>query len=325
MLANAQRFDLPLNAHAGSSGVGGCDLKRSRNKTLIGYTLSNLTTLTGTGMDYCVTHDGSHFVCIANLSGGLSSLYSTDGISWQAGGSVPDYWQNYSKVVSNDLGVCIGSLQTAAVNSLVRTTDHGVTWTRCGNLPVSGNWGVEYGGGVWMAVSGSNAAVSFNDGVSWSAATSPGITVGDIAYVNGLWICIASYGTTIATSADNGTTWKTVDPGLGQGQISRVGDTACVGTTYAYATVFGYSRNGVNWMLFPPFPGGYTAKFFDIGGKAVFLDRVADMQSFSWKQINNYVHNVYGIKKVGNYYYTLSYNNMKRFSGLEPVYQTVTE
>ena len=192
---------------------------------------------------------GGRFVAVA----GTTSSYSTDGITWTAGGTVS---VTAIKVAyGNGTWIAISATGTTAIS-----TNGGTTWSAGGSAPAGTYTNIAYGNGRWVMIgTTTTAAYSTNDGTSWVAmSTLPSASWTSVAYGNGVWVAVASSGTTAASST-NGTSWttRTITSGnwgsvvFGRGRFVAVpaGGTLTTGV---------YSLNGTTWSTMTVPSATYT-------------------------------------------------------------------
>jgi hypothetical protein len=203
----------------------------------------------GSGQDNTTT-GGSWpaFVAVA-YGGGTSTAYSTDGITWVAGGNLATTDSCSSLIYGGGKFMALGASGNPSYS-----TD-GVHWTASSALPTgAGAWtSVIYGNGKFVAIdpapgkTSNNAAYS-TDGITWTASPG-GLPVSTawnhVAYGNGKFVAIS--GNIYAAYSTNGSTWIASSQGLfayiwtglayGNGTFVAV----CNGTP-AY-----YSTDGMNW------------------------------------------------------------------------------
>jgi uncharacterized protein YmfQ (DUF2313 family) len=146
--------------------------------------------------------------------------------------------------------VAVGPTSAASDKAAV-STDGGVTWSLV-SLPQSAYWNdITYGGGVFIAVSGSPlssgtiAAVSSDSGVTWTALTTPAHNSWwEIAYGNGHFVLVDSQVADIQVSSDLGVTWTAASSPFVASSL-HFGN----GAFYAFSgsgSVF-LSTNGLTW------------------------------------------------------------------------------
>ena len=218
--------------------------------TIPGYGYTAVPTIT-------VTDAVSRFLAISNSS--TSSVYSTTGVSWSAGGTLPG--SNFNSVCyGNGKWIAVGG--TTTTPALAYTSDGANTnWTAAANTVGAVTYtSVAYGNGAYIAIaSGSTTTAKSTNGNTWalggvlpSTATWTGITYG-----NGRFVAIASGTTTTAYSYDLGVTWfastAAGSPGLpsaatwssiayGEGLFMAVAK----GSSNNFCAV---SSDGINWSL----------------------------------------------------------------------------
>ena len=149
-----------------------------------------------------VAYGDGLFVAIS--SGGLSSVSSDKGASWQVGGSLPaGTW----KYLAYGAGLFV-AVATGPVAYCATSTD-GTTWTQR-TMP-SSNWSaVAYGAGRFVAM-GNNASAYSLDGISWVTGGSIGFASPSfqMAYGAGRFVANQANGSpnTAAYSTLDGVTW----------------------------------------------------------------------------------------------------------------------
>ncbi len=150
--------------------------------------------------------------------------------------------------------VCIQSGGTGT-NYLPATSVETANWTAGGSLPASTFVGLAHGTpstGIYVAVGGTNAAVSSTDGITWTTRTIPTLGAGTyiaVTYGAGRFIAIST-GTATAIST-NGTTWTSggaLPSGVtwssvtyGEGRFVAVSSSVTRKTAYSYDL-------GVTWV-----------------------------------------------------------------------------
>ena len=190
---------------------------------------SNVITRSSSSSWISIAYAGGYFVAVSN--NGVTS-YSTDGLNWTAGGTIPTYsWG----LAGGTIGATTYFVVTygANVNSPSQTnqvyysSNHGVNWAAA-SMPSGDYWsGVAFANNAFIAVAGAESgsstatAVSTN-GTTWTAGgTLPSsqpwnnIAGGTIGATN-YWIAISSsyaqgLNTAIAAySTNNGTSWSSI-------------------------------------------------------------------------------------------------------------------
>lgn len=230
----------------------------------------------------CVFWDGSRFVM--TISSSTTYIYSTSGQDWSGSyntGTFPvlDTWQkgvcgkdrwvlvgssyiicNYAQATTptgisymQDVAysyslnrfVIVASGTTKSPTNIAAYSSDGTSWTTT-TMPKSANWyGVAYGNGIFVAISGnnSNAAAYSTDGITWRSSTLPKTANWNaIAYGDGLFVAVVSGENTSAYSHD-GINWTTASlpSSIAWEDIAYCNDTfVAVGkstTSLAYATI----------------------------------------------------------------------------------------
>ncbi len=193
-----------------------------------------------------VTSGGGRFVAVA--TGSTTTAFSTDGITWTTGGSMPaaSNWIAVAYTGSKFVAIAEGG-QTAS------STDGGVTWASAGTLPLTGTaWkSLVYGRNRLIAVNGDAGttvgATSINDGTLWSAITLPAGTWTSVTFGNNLFIAVGESSASYAYSKD-GSTWGTGTLPSIVGTAPRVayGQGLYFVTQNGSATAY-TSEDGINW------------------------------------------------------------------------------
>ena len=130
-------------------------------------------------------------------------------------------------------------------------------------LPVSGNWyGVEYGGGRFIAWQNSSAVAAYTDdrGASWTQFALPDTGTVTMKYFKGAWYHLNVYNGTTATlrkSTDRGATWTVQTlPNRGSTNTNYFWQHLFVVNNRMYLFHNGgsqnayYTEDGTNWVLF---------------------------------------------------------------------------
>jgi hypothetical protein len=114
-------------------------------------------------------------IFVAIPTGNVTTAFSTNGITWTAGGNLPTSTTWVSVAYGNGRFVAIASGGRNVAYSL----NKGATWTASvPGLPVVASWTkITYGQGVFMAIaSGTSICATSPDGVSWSVKAMPSST-----------------------------------------------------------------------------------------------------------------------------------------------------
>lgn len=103
---------------------------------------------------------------IAVVSGGVTTAYSYDGITWNTGGTlpVPSSWSSVS--YGNGMFL-IGS---GAAGAFYCTSNDGLKWTQQSSLPSAAQRDFSYGNGMFFAVEYGTTNINYStDGLTWSS------------------------------------------------------------------------------------------------------------------------------------------------------------
>jgi hypothetical protein len=117
----------------------------------------------------------------------VSTTRSTNGTDWTPCtiNSVRLFEYGYQSAYGNGVWIAVGVPVTAG-QCIARSTDNGTTWSYVGNGILSNGYGVAYGGNnTWVAVgspSGQNAAISTNNGATWTGRGFPSNGNTDVIY-----------------------------------------------------------------------------------------------------------------------------------------------
>jgi hypothetical protein len=189
----------------------------------------NSTTISSTSRNWnAITYGNGRFVALNTDS--IATAYSTDGITWIAGGSLTSTGWN-SITYGNGRFVAVGGKAGGDGGRSAYSTD-GATWT-LGSPPFTQNWiSIAYGNGRFVAAAntgvgntGSERGLIYSsNGSSWSTANSPSITMNtwsSVAYYNGLFIAIRSMLSEFAYSND-GMNWTLASYTISQTNWSTI-------------------------------------------------------------------------------------------------------
>ena len=173
---------------------------------------SSAITSLGGGSYSAVTYGTGTFVAIN--TGGTTTSWSTNGVTWTSGGTLPNLGSNNWKSVAYGNGRFVavqggGSASTYVAYSI----DKGVTWVQApAGIGSSQTWQrIKYGQGLFFAVaSGGTVAATSPDGINWTVRTMPGSSTNWNGVIfgnpnrNPLWVAISSTSGTIAASIRTG-------------------------------------------------------------------------------------------------------------------------
>jgi len=154
---------------------------------------------------------GGNFVAIANA--GTSTMYSTTGSGWNAGGALPasSTWSAVAYGANGSVGTWVAVANGSNTGAI--STNGGVTWTASGTLGLTTNWSaIAYGGSsqfIAIQYGGSSVIISTNGGSSWTTGAALPQTANwtSIAFGGATWVAIASGGTTSAYSTNPTVGW----------------------------------------------------------------------------------------------------------------------
>ena len=205
-----------------------------------------------------VTFGNGRFVAVSN---GVTTAYSTTGISWVNGGSAIS--NNYVSVVYGSgpakfVAIAGGSISTSQATAY--STD-GVSWS-AGTLPTVAYWtSVAYGNGRYVAVAQGSTATAYSlDGIAWTtpATVLPQVSAwSNVKYGQGSFLTTAGKLTPTFAGTIPGSNLVTLSStaGLATGQtIVPTAATQATTTTTAsraVATLSGTSRIDSNGVLSP--------------------------------------------------------------------------
>ena len=222
----ASKTDLAALSYGGGVyvAVGGTSGTASAVSSTDGITWidrsSAITSLSG-GSYGAITYGNGTFIAINY--GGIGTSWSNNGVTWTAGGNLPNVGSNYwtSITYGNGRFVAIqgvGGASTSAAYSI----DKGLTWIAVpAGLGSSQTWQtIRYGQGLFFAVaSGGTVAATSPDGINWTQRTMPGSSTNWKALAFGnvgsspLWIAASN------TSGTTGASIKTGAQALGRMKV----------------------------------------------------------------------------------------------------------
>lgn len=218
-------------------------------------TITVTKVLSGVISNFTYTGLGAGGNYVAVSSGGTTSQYSKDGITWTAGGATQYAASAIAYGVVSGVGTWIAV--PTGLSSASKSTDGGVTWS-LSNLGGSLSWqGVAYGNGKFLAVGNglTSAYITSNGGTSWSSiGTLSSLNWIDIAYGAGTWVAIPSGSASAAYSINDGTTWTVCSlPSSTTWKSITYGNGRFVAVASG-GTVSAYSLNGITWYPSQPLP-----------------------------------------------------------------------
>jgi hypothetical protein len=172
-------------------------LQRPNATTSFGRSINN--TISTQGYPFAYDSTTSRYIC------GWFGMTSTDAITWSMSlyrNYNPNFGYGRVKTFSTGVTMMFGVASNAGYTS----TDGGVTWTawRCQNVTSAYN-DVAYGGGLYIAITGSGTQLISTDGINWrlhpntNAAGFHNAVLWTITYDAGIWVAA---GNNIYTSTD---------------------------------------------------------------------------------------------------------------------------
>lgn len=173
----------------------------------INWSLANLP---ATGEWYKIAYSGSQFVVVGGQD---RVIYSSDGINWSSATSPAPAGTTWQALAHGNgryiaLGTDTGSFPISY--QIIRSTD-GINWTPASTPFSSMSPVLAFGGGVWVAASGSNAVIRYStdNGTTWiNSSGNPSPTARSIAYDGSKFILATDQGT---FTSPTGVTWTQVD------------------------------------------------------------------------------------------------------------------
>jgi hypothetical protein len=117
----------------------------------------------------------------------VSTTRSTNGTDWTPCtiNSVRLFEYGYQSAYGNGVWIAVGIPATEG-NCIARSTNNGTTWSYVGNGILGNGYGIAYGGNsTWVAVgspSGQNAAISTDNGATWTGRGFPSNGNTDVIY-----------------------------------------------------------------------------------------------------------------------------------------------
>lgn len=196
----------------------------------------------------CMAYGGGRYVAVGNSG---ATAYSTDGISWTAGGSLTA--QTWASIAWNGTVFCV---KTISGTTRTATTSDGVTWNEGTGRLASNNYGAvaSDGNGLFVSpLSGGNNVSTSTDGITWTVQA--GVLPSSVAWTyichNGYVFCTIPNSASSATaySAD-GLTWTASTRPDTNARINIIANTGVIvavpsGVSAPVAHVS--TDNGVTW------------------------------------------------------------------------------
>ena len=174
----ASKTDMAALAYGGGIyvAVGGTSGTASAASSTDGITWTDrssaITALSG-GSYGAITYGNGVF--IATNNGGITTSYSTNGVTWTAGGNLPNVGSNYWTNVAYGNGRFVAVQGNGgASTSVAYSIDKGATWTAVpAGIGSSQTWTrVKYAQGMFVAIaSGTQYCATSPDGIVWTVRT----------------------------------------------------------------------------------------------------------------------------------------------------------
>ncbi len=149
---------------------------------------------------------------------GGSSLYSTDGVNWQMGGSNASPTLGFATTNQDlhDITQGFGIFVAVGNAGTIMSTYDGLNWIMAANQPSSYNlWGIARGS-VYVAVGEHGTILTSPDGSNWMAPSTPvtsnnlrKVAISPVGSLTGIVVAVGDQGT-IVTSLNNGISWSPV-------------------------------------------------------------------------------------------------------------------
>ena len=146
----------------------------------------------------------------SSLSGNNRLKYSSDGVNWEPGISIP-----VSGYASRSIAFGVNIFVIAAGRDRLDRTTNGLNFYNISAGNSNADWnGVAYGDGKFVIVgngSRSTWAGYSSDGVNWTITSPPALAGSnwyDVAYGNGKFIAVALYGNHTTAISENGVDWS---------------------------------------------------------------------------------------------------------------------
>ena len=274
--------------------INGSTVVASSNQSILTPTFSGATSITfnntysipasgtytsyTTGQQPSVAYTNGRWV-VAGL-GGLCYYSTNNGTTW-INVSIASY---PCVQAGNGYFVAVAPMNFTTGSTAYYSTN-GSSWTST-SLLASTYWGslASNGTGTWVATqyqsANTTAAISTNNGTSWSSMTAPASRPNNVFYGNGIWVMGNGSSTTIYTSS-NGTSWTAYTSAVSTNGSNGRPNNGAYGngvwvvcpigqTTSAYS----YSTNGTSWLAGTSLNTGYdwSAVIFGNGYFQVYFN-----------------------------------------------------
>jgi len=210
----------------------------------------------------CIGYGGGRYIAIENNVGGVSrTRYSTDGINWTNGGSLPTTTGGQWVVPPTWNGSVFFAVSYGTSSNLVAATSpDGVTWTQR-TLPApetgSGYFSCASNGSILAAAqyqsstaNGPTVAVSTDNGATWSKSNLPAGHTNDCIGGGGGKFIVPKYGSNTVAYSTDGLTWSLTGMAI-NGQWENAvwnGTYWLLGRNDAGTTATARSYDGINWI-----------------------------------------------------------------------------
>ena len=241
----------------------------------------------------CFGYGGGRYIVIYSNDGStniMASKYSTDGITWTTGGSLPDYsgYWNGRTFVWNGSVFFVTDNGSGSVKAV--TSPDGVTWTprTLPTGPVAGDTYVTAcvnGSTIVTMTSSGFIAKSTDNGATWTSSSGlpSGVYLPTIAYGGGKYI-VLRYNSNIGYYSTDLVTWTAFTlPRVGNWwSAAHNGSYWIMGTDAAESTM-AMSYDGINWSSIPtPVSNTAVTKLIWNGSRWIYVDATNNL--LRWTQ-----------------------------------------
>ncbi len=170
--------------------------------------------VSGTVRDlYGVAFGNSAYVAGGQAVGGFSPniIRSTDGENWLATESLGSVGASINGIAFGE-GVFVAVVGEVSGDAQIRSSADGISWPITTVVVASGLNKVVFWNGIFMILGSPDLIMTSSDGSDWMTQTTgtSGLTFGNAAYGNGVWIATSNSFDNVYRSTDNGVTWAPV-------------------------------------------------------------------------------------------------------------------